>query len=64
MNRYPTTQLMTVEEAQRLSDLETSHAENEKRRRRMWAAHSVEAVMSQTVSDETLDKMESLRLRK
>jgi hypothetical protein len=63
MNRYPTSQLMTVEEAQRLSDLETSHAENEKRRR-MWAAHSVEAVMSQTVSDETLDKMESLRLRK
>jgi len=27
MNRYPTERLMTVEEAQRLSDLETSHAE-------------------------------------
>ncbi len=62
MNRYPTSQLMTVEEAQRLSDLETSHAENEKRRR-MWASHSVEAMMSQTVSEETLDKMESLRTR-
>jgi len=53
---------MTVEEAQRLSDLETSHAENEKRRR-MWASHSVEAMMSQTVSEETLGKMESLRTR-
>jgi hypothetical protein len=63
MNRYTTTQMMTVEEAQRLSDLETSHEENEKRRR-MWAWQSVEGVMSQTVSDETLDKMESLRLRK
>ncbi len=62
MNRYPTSQLMTVEEAQRLSDLETSYAENEKRRR-MWASHSVEAMMSQTVSEETLDKMESLRTR-
>ncbi|NLG76798.1 MAG: hypothetical protein GX535_11205 [Xanthomonadaceae bacterium] len=61
MNRFATSQLMTIEEAQRLSDLETSHAENEKRRR-IWASHSVEAVMSQDVSEETLDNMESLRL--
>lgn len=63
MNRYPSEQLMTIEEAKRLSDLETSHAENEKRRR-IWAWQNVEGVMSQNVSDETLDKMESLRLRK
>jgi siroheme synthase (precorrin-2 oxidase/ferrochelatase) len=62
MNRYPTERLMTVEEAQRLSDLETSHAENEKRRR-MWAWQSVAGAMAQTVDDETLDKMEALRLR-
>jgi hypothetical protein len=63
MNRYPTTQLMTIEEAQQLSDLDTSHEAN-KERRRMWAWQSVDAVMSQTVDEETLDKMESLRLRK
>lgn len=62
MNRYRTEQLMTIEEAQRLSDLETSHEENEKRRR-MWAWQSVADAMSQKVSDETLDEMESLRLR-
>lgn len=63
MNRFPTEQLMTIEEAQRLSDPHTSHEANEERRR-MWAWQSVAAAMSQTVSDETLDKMEALRLRK
>jgi hypothetical protein len=54
---------MTIEEAQQLSDLDTSHEAN-KERRRMWAWQSVAAAMSQTVDEETLDKMESLRLRK
>lgn len=63
MTRYLTERLMTVEEAQRLSDPHTSREENEKRRR-PWSWQSVEGAMSQTVSDETLDRMESLRLRK
>ena len=62
MNRYPTEQLMTIEEAQRLSDPHTSR-EAEEQRRRMWAWQNVAAAMSQTIGDETLDKMESLRLR-
>jgi hypothetical protein len=63
MNRYPTEQLMTIEEAQRLSDPHTSR-EAEEQRRRIWAWQNVAAAMSQTIDDETLDKMESLRLRK
>jgi hypothetical protein len=63
MNRYVTEQLMTIEEAQRLSDPQTSREANEERRR-VWAWQTVASAMSQTVSDETLDKMESLRLRK
>lgn len=63
MNRYPTEQLMTIEEAQRLSDPHTSR-EAEEQRRRIWAWQNIAAAMSQTIDDETLDKMESLRLRK
>ena len=63
MNRDVTTQMMTIEEAQRLSDLSTSHAAD-KDRRRMWAWQSVQAAMAQRVDDETLDRMESLRLRR
>ena len=61
MNRYPTEQLMTIEEAQRLSDPHTSR-EAEEQRRRIWAWQNVAAAMSQKIDDETLDKMESLRL--
>ena len=63
MNRDVTTRMMTIEEAQRLSDLSTSY-ETDKERRRMWAWQNVQAAMSQTVDDETLDKMASLRLRR
>jgi hypothetical protein len=63
MNRYPTEQLMTIEEAQRLSDPHTSR-EAEEQRRRVWAWQNVAAAMSQTIDEETLGKMESLRLRK
>lgn len=62
MNRFPTKQLMTIEEAQRLSDPRTSREEDE--RRRQWSWQSVEGALSQQVSEEVLDKMESLRLRK
>lgn len=63
MNRDVTTRMMTIEEAQRLSELSTSH-EADKERRRMWSWQSVQAAMAQRVDDETLDKMESLRLRR
>jgi hypothetical protein len=63
MNRYATTRLMTIDEAKQLSDLDTSHAAD-KERRRMWAWQSVDAAMSQSVDEDTLDKMSSLRLRK
>lgn len=63
MNRYRTERLMTIEEAQRLSELETSREENEKRRH-MWAWQNVADAMAQHVSDESLDRMESLRLRR
>lgn len=63
MNRDVTTRLMTIEEAQRLSDFSTSHAAD-KERRRMWAWQSVQAAMAQTVDEHTIDKMASLRLRK
>jgi hypothetical protein len=63
MNRYTSTRLMTIEEAQALSEPSTSHEAHEERRR-IWAWQNVQAAMSQTVTDETLEKMESLRLRK
>ena len=62
MNREVRPQLMTIEEAQRLSDPHTSR-EAEEQRRRVWAWQNVAAAMAQTIDDETLDKMESLRLR-
>jgi hypothetical protein len=63
MNRYTTERLMTIEEAMALSNPSTSR-EAEEKRQRVWAWQSVEAAMSQTVSDEAIAKMESLRLRK
>lgn len=63
MNRYTSTRLMTIEEAQALSDPHTTREAEEKRRQR-WAWQTVEAAMAQDVSDEALDQMEALRLRK
>lgn len=61
MNRDVTTRLMTIEEAQRLSELSTSY-EADKERRRLWAWQNVQAAMARTVDDETIEKMASLRL--
>ncbi|HLS80695.1 MAG TPA: hypothetical protein VK025_04765 [Steroidobacter sp.] len=52
-----TEQLMTVEEAQRLSDPHTSREANEQRRR-IWAWQSVAGAMAQTVTDEQIEQME------
>lgn len=62
MNRYVTPQLMTIEEAQRLSDPHTSREANEERRR-IWAWQTIAGAMSMTIDDEQLDKMAALRLR-
>lgn len=63
MNRYLNEQLMTVEEAQRLSDPHFSHEANEQRRR-LWAWRSVADVMAQTISDSDLERLEKLTLPK
>jgi hypothetical protein len=63
MNRYVSEQLMTIEEAQKLSDPQTSREANEERRR-IWTWQNIAGAMSMTVDDEQLDKMAALRLRK
>jgi hypothetical protein len=63
MNPYISEQLMTIEEAQRLSDPHTSREANEERRR-IWAWQTIANAMSMTIDDEQLDRMASLRLGK
>lgn len=62
MNRVTSVRLMTIEEAQGLSDLQTSHETEQ--RRKMWAWQSVGNAMAQTISDEQIDHMEALSRRK
>lgn len=62
MNRHSqmqtATQLMTVEEAQRLSTLEGCELRRqEKQRAGMWSWQTVEGVMSQSISDEQIEKL-------
>lgn len=66
MNRYhpypstgmPATQLMTIEEAKLLSSVEGCEVRREERQRaRVWSWQSVEGAMSQTVSEEQLDRI-------
>jgi hypothetical protein len=62
MNRhsqtYVATQLMTVEEAQRLSTLEGCELRREERQRaRMWSWQTVEGALNQSISDEQLDTL-------
>jgi hypothetical protein len=64
MNRYVNEPaLMTLEEAQRLSDPRTSREANEERRR-IWAWQSVEGLLAQSISDEQIERMEQLARRK
>jgi hypothetical protein len=63
MNRYsqlyPETQLMTIEEAQRLSTLEGCELRREeKQRARVWSWQTVEGAMSQEIADEQFDRLE------
>lgn len=62
MNRhshpYAATQLMTVEEAQRLSTLEGCELRREERQRaRMWSWQTVEGALNQTISDEQIEAL-------
>lgn len=63
MNRYPSEHMMTVEEAQRLSDPHTSR-EAEEQRRRMWSWQTVAGVIAQSITDEQLDRLEAIARRK
>jgi hypothetical protein len=63
MNRYsqqhPETQLMTIEEAERLSTLEGCELRREeKQRARVWSWQTVEGAMSQSITDEQIERLE------
>jgi hypothetical protein len=55
MNRYASEQLMTVEEAQRLSGLDTRRDER-RDRPAIWAWQTVAGVLAQTVTEEQVER--------
>ena len=57
MVRYPTEQLMTVEEAERLSELHTGRNRRKQpvRQPSLWAWQSVSGALEQTVTEEQVD---------
>jgi hypothetical protein len=59
MNRYPSEQLMTVEEAERLSELHTGRNRRKQpvRQPRLWAWQSIDGALEQTVTEEQVDVM-------
>ena len=59
MNRYPSEQLMTVEEAERLSELHTGRNRRKQpvRQPSLWAWQSVSGALEQTVTDEQVDEV-------
>jgi hypothetical protein len=64
MNRYPSEQLMTVEEAERLSELHTGRDRRKQLARQpsLWAWQSVSGALEQTVTEEQIDAvMRTLR---
>lgn len=66
MYRYPTEQLMTVAEAERLSGLHTGRERRKKPARQpsLWAWQSVAGALEQTVSEAQVDEtMRTLRLQ-
>ena len=65
MVRYPTEQLMTVEEAERLSELHTGRERRKRPARQpsLWAWQTVAGALEQTVTEEQVDQtMRTLRL--
>jgi hypothetical protein len=66
VNRYVSEQLMTVEEAQRLSGLHTGRDERQAQARQasIWAWQSLSGALTQTVTEEQVDAaMRMLRKR-
>ena len=59
MNRYPSEQLMTVEEAERLSELHTGRNRRKQpvRQPSLWAWQSVSGALEQTVTDQQVDEV-------
>lgn len=59
MYRYPTEQLMTVEEAERLSELHTGRRRRKQPARQpsLWAWQSVTGAVEQTVTEQQVDEM-------
>ena len=69
MNRHSqmhtATQLMTVEEAKRLSTLEGCELRREeKQRAAMWSWQTVEGVMAQSIGDEQIERLANRARRK
>ncbi len=59
MNRYLSEQLMTVEEAERLSELHTGRERRKRPARQpsLWAWHSVSGALEQTVTESQVEAM-------
>jgi hypothetical protein len=59
MVRYPTEQLMTVEEAERLSELHTGRTRRKQQPRQpsLWVWQSVSGALEQTVTEAQVDEM-------
>ena len=62
MNRYPSEQLMTVEEAERLSELHTGRNRRKQpvRQPSLWAWQSVPSALEQTVTEEQVNQLQSI----
>ena len=58
MYRYPSEQLMTVEEAERLSELHTGRTRRKQQPRQpsLWAWQSVSGALEQTVTECQIDE--------
>lgn len=58
MYRYPSEQLMTVAEAERLSELHTGRARRKQQPRQpsLWAWQSVSGALEQTVTEAQVDE--------
>jgi hypothetical protein len=59
MYRYPSEQLMTVEEAERLSELHTGRTRRKQQPRQpsLWAWQSVSGALEQTVTEAQVDEV-------
>ena len=59
MNRYLSEQLLTVEEAERLSELHAGRDRSKQPARQpsLWAWQSVSGALRQTVTEEQVDEM-------